>query len=92
MIDSADARRCVAENVRFCMESQARSMADLGDAVGTTATTIHRIVHAASDPAFTLVARIADYFGVTTDDLMQSPRDFKRIYSRRQQAREPVPA
>lgn len=90
MIDTKAARDNLAENVKFLMAERKMSLSELADAATSKTTTMHRLIHAENDPAFTLVARIADYFNVSTDDLMKTPKAFQRLWRIKEKAAVPA--
>lgn len=91
MIDPIVIRKRIGENVSFLLKSRGISMAALAEVCNCTVQTIIRIRAAENDPAHTTVVAIADYFGVPTDDLHMSSKEFKDSHPA-PDVREPVPA
>ena len=87
VIDIDIARKRLAENVDHCMRETHLSLAEVAEAVDCTIPTIHRLRKGENDPSFTLVARVADFFGLTLDELLLSQKEFRKVSSERLSAR-----
>jgi len=62
------------------MHERGESIRTLADAVGLEPTSIYQLGKAMNEPRISLVARLAEHYGVTVDELLQPTTEFKEVF------------
>lgn len=79
VITSEESIRRISTNVGHAMGISGISLRGLASAVDEPVTTVHSLVHGKNDARVSLVARIAEHFQVTVDDLLLPEKQFRKI-------------
>ena len=72
-----EAAMCISENIRRILESQGRNAHSLVLALECSPGTIYPIVRGEANPSVGMASRIADELGVSVDELLKEPPDFR---------------
>lgn len=79
MISSRTAVDRIGRNVSIARHERGESIRALADAVGAAPTSIHQLLNGTNDPRVSLVAKIAEHYGITVDDLLRPSTEFQQV-------------
>jgi transcriptional regulator with XRE-family HTH domain len=73
VISNEKALENAARNMRSLLEKSGMSLRELARTTGDSPMTLSNILNAKHVPGVSVLARVAEAFGVTIDDLLKSP-------------------
>lgn len=82
MIQKTQAIDNIAANVSFAMQVENMTIRSLASEVGSPSATIFTIATGRNEARVSIIANIAERFGVTVDDLLKPPSEFRKLFSR----------
>ena len=72
----------IGRNIKRVLERQGKTQRELAEEIGVTVVTVNRYIHGDRVPKATMLVKIADALGVTTDQLIsgeENPFDLMRL-------------
>ena len=72
----------IGRNIKRVLERQGKTQRELAEEIGVTVVTVSRYIHGDRVPKATMLVKIADALGVTTDQLIsgeENPFDLMRL-------------
>lgn len=72
----------IGRNIKRALERQGKTQRELAEEIGVTQATVSKYIHGYRVPKATILGKIADVLGVTTDQLIsgeENPFDLMRL-------------
>lgn len=78
VITATQAVERIARNVSFAMAKERLTVRAFAQAIEEPVTSVHRLIHGENEARISLVAKVAEHFGVRVDDLLLPATQFQR--------------
>ena len=82
VISRAQAIENLSKNMSYAMHEEGLTVRALAEALGVSHATIQTMASGKNEPRVSLVANVAEFFHVSIDDMMKSPREFRKVFRR----------